>query len=162
MKGCEYGCLCWCFSWAVEHPVYNQLVQTPSSVWIWLCYSFWRINLSHFLSVVSKIWAKKSAIGKEEAAKLVDDTYRFIIACYSTIRGSSSIFSLFLFNISKYSLWLHASCGPIVTFYLSGQPFFLFKVLLLFPPLTCTLCPHLQENASVRGHWFSIKGTGRV
>ncbi|KAJ6691598.1 SAP DOMAIN-CONTAINING PROTEIN-RELATED [Salix purpurea] len=25
---------------------------------------------------VSKIWAKKSAIGKEEAAKLVDDTYR--------------------------------------------------------------------------------------
>jgi hypothetical protein len=96
MVGCEYGCLCWCFSWAVEHPVYNQLVQTPSSR-IWLCYSFWRINLSHFLSVVSKIWAKKSAIGKEEAAKLVDDTYRFIIACYSIIRGCSSIFSLFSF-----------------------------------------------------------------
>ncbi|KAF9675229.1 hypothetical protein SADUNF_Sadunf09G0010400 [Salix dunnii] len=33
------------------------------------------IIISLSLGIVSKIWAKKSAIGKEEVAKLVDDTY---------------------------------------------------------------------------------------
>jgi hypothetical protein len=27
---------------------------------------------------VSKIWPKKNAVGKEQVAKLVDDTYRFV------------------------------------------------------------------------------------
>lgn len=32
-----------------------------------------------FLSSVSKLWAKKNAVGKEQVAKLVDDTYRSVL-----------------------------------------------------------------------------------
>lgn len=30
-------------------------------------------------AAVSKMWAKKNAIGKEQVAKLVDDTYRLVL-----------------------------------------------------------------------------------
>lgn len=35
-----------------------------------------------YFGAVSGMWAKKYAVGKEEIAKLVDDTYRCLFFCF--------------------------------------------------------------------------------
>lgn len=49
-------------------------------VWDISFIAFLRITiiLNSILLTVSKMWAKKNAVGKEQVAKLVDDTYRFV------------------------------------------------------------------------------------
>lgn len=46
-----------------------------------------RYMLQLFVSV-SKMWAKKNAVGKDQVAKLVDDTYRFVFWCHIFLQGS--------------------------------------------------------------------------
>ena len=52
-----------------------------------------------FLSPVSKMWAKKNSVGKEQVAKLVDDTYRSVLETAQLTTFSSYSFAMLQINV---------------------------------------------------------------
>lgn len=65
---------------------------------------------------VSKLWAKKNAVGKEQVAKLVDDTYRSVLETTLLKIFSLSSFGMLQINVKaeicrsvhiSHNLFLH-------------------------------------------------------